>query len=147
MMGTRSVPSSEQVLPMDVVRGTRGYLVNAITQANGNYEHGWYEACSVMTRKFVEILIIEVYEKYKKEADIQDANGDYFMLSRLIDKLMADTAWHLSRNTKKGLSPIKELGDKGAHARRFIATKADVNKLIPGLRDVADELLHLAGLK
>jgi hypothetical protein len=146
-MGQVSVPKSEPVLPMDVVRGTRGYFEKMITQANGTYEHGWFDASSVMIRKFVENLIIEVYEKHKKEADIRDANGDFFMLSRLIDIVGADDAWNLNRNTKKGLVPIKELGDRAAHARRFIATKGDVDKLIPGLRDIADEFLHLAGLK
>jgi hypothetical protein len=146
-IGQATVPKSEQVLPMDVVRGTRGYFVNIVTQANGNYEHGWFDACSVMIRKFVEILIIEVYEKHHKESDIKDANGDFLMLSRLIDKTITDPMWNLNRNTKKGLGPIKDLGDKAAHARRFIATKADVDKVIPSLRDISDEFLHLAGLK
>jgi hypothetical protein len=141
------IPYTESVLPMDVVRGTRGYFVKMVTQANGNYEHGWYDACSVMIRKFVENLIIEVYEKHSKEAGIKDSSGEFLMLGPMIAKLLADTSWNLSRNTKRGLTPIKELGDRAAHARRFIAEKPDVDKVIPGLRDIADELLQLAGLR
>ncbi|HEX8637275.1 MAG TPA: hypothetical protein VF692_04385, partial [Pyrinomonadaceae bacterium] len=48
-----STPKTEQVLPFAVVVGTRNYFENMIIQANGCYEHGWYESCSVMIRKFV----------------------------------------------------------------------------------------------
>jgi hypothetical protein len=146
-MGQVSVPKSEQVLPMDVVRGTRGYLENIIVQANGSYEHGWFDACCVMIRKFVKLLIIEVYEKHHKEAEIQDSGGDFLMLSQLIDRTLAESVWNLNRNTKKALPLIKPLGDRSAHARRYVARKGDVDKIIPGLRDIADEFLHLAGMR
>jgi hypothetical protein len=41
---------------------------------------------------------------------------------------------------------MESLGDRAAHARRYIATKQDVDKVISGLRVVVEELLHLAGL-
>src|SRR5258706_7631595 len=63
-----STPRTEKVLPSSVVANTRGWYVKLIQQANGCYEHEWYDACSVMIRKFVEFLIIEVYEAHKKEA-------------------------------------------------------------------------------
>jgi len=45
------------------------------------------------------------------------------------------------------LPEIKSLGDRSAHNRRYIAKKADVDKVIPGLRVLADDLLHLGKLK
>jgi hypothetical protein len=100
-----------------------------------------------MIRKFVEILIIEVYEKHKKAADIKDKNGDFLMLRDLITITMADSAWNLSRETKRVLPEVKSLGDRSAHNRRYIAKQADVDKVIPSLRVLADDLLHLANLK
>lgn len=141
------VPESEQVLPLKVLEHTRSYFVKVITQANGCYEHQWYDACSVMIRRFVETLIVELFEAKGKAADIQDSNGDFYMLQKLIDATLNETSWNLSRETKRTLPLVKKLGDRAAHNRRYVATKKDVDEIIPGLRIVADDLLHLAGIK
>jgi len=100
-----------------------------------------------MIRKFVEILIIEVYEAQHKASDIKGGNGDFFMLGDLVSSILKETSWNLSRETKRVLPEIKSLGDRSAHNRRYIAKKADVDKVIPGLRVLADDLLHLGKLK
>jgi hypothetical protein len=141
------IPETEQVLPMAVVEGTRGYIERVVLQANGCYEHGWYDACAVMTRRLVETLIIEVYEKHKKESDIQDHDGNYLMLSHLVDKILTDKIWNLGRETKSALPQLKSLGDRSAHNRHYLAKKGDIDKVLSGLRVVVDDLLHKAGLK
>ncbi len=141
------VPKTEQILPLAVVQGTQTYLEKIIVQANGCFEHQWFDACSVMIRKFVEILIIEVYEANGKSTEIKGANGEFLMLRDLVGKILGQTYWNLGRETKKELPNIKSLGDRSAHNRRFMATKHDIEKVIPGLRVTADELLHLAKLK
>jgi hypothetical protein len=100
-----------------------------------------------MIRKFVEILIIEVYEAHDKAAEIKHPGGNFFMLSDLIATILKDSAWNLGRETKECLPPIKKMGDQAAHNRRYVATKSDVDKVLSGLRVAADELLHLAKLK
>lgn len=146
-MTASPVPDTEQVLPLAVVQGTKPYLERIITQANGCYEHQWYDACSVMIRKFVEILIIEVYEAHGKADEIKDGGGDFLMLRDLVTKMLAQTHWNLSRETKRELPNIKKLGDRSAHNRRYIATRQDVDSVLSGLRVIADDLLHLANLK
>jgi hypothetical protein len=140
-------PKTEQVIPKSVVANTRGYYERIIQQANGCYERQWFDACSVMIRKFVEILIIEVYEANRKANEIKDSSGDFFMLRDLITVMLKDLTWNLGRETKKSLPEIKLMGDRSAHTRRYLAMKGDVDKVIPGLRVIADELLHLAKLK
>lgn len=142
-----STPKTEQVLPLAVVKETKTYFENMITQANGCYEHGWYESCSVMIRKFVENLIIEVYESKNESHEIKDSNNNFFMLEGLINSIRAKTSWNLQRDTKKFLPEIKALGDRAAHNRRYLCTKPDIDKVLSGLRVIADDLLHLANLK
>lgn len=140
-------PQTEQVLPLSVVRGTRGYLEKVIIQANGCYEHQWYDACAVMIRRFVETLIIEVYEAKGKASDIKDGSGTFLTLKDLIPRLTADPLWTLTRDTPKALQAIKELGDRSAHNRRYNAQKLQVDKVISGLQIAAEDLLYIAGLK
>jgi hypothetical protein len=42
---------------------------------------------------------------------------------------------------------MKELGDRSAHNRHYVAKKADVDGLRSGLRVTVDDLLNQAGLK
>ncbi|MGL4555836.1 MAG: hypothetical protein ACRC33_32100 [Gemmataceae bacterium] len=146
-MTASPVPSTESVLPMDVVKGTRGYLETIVTQINGCYEHQWYDACSVMVRKLAEILIIAVYEHKGEAQEIKGADGNFLMLSGLIAHIKSKIAWNLGRETKPCLDKMKELGDRSAHNRHYIAKKADVDGLKSGLRVTVDDLLHQAGLK
>lgn len=122
------------------------YLRRTLLQANGCYEKRWFDASSVMIRKLVENLIIDVYEKDKKQTEIQQ-NGEYFMLSGLITAMLNQTHWTLQRETKRSLPDIKKLGDRAAHNRRYEATRQDIDQLLAGLRATVDDLLHLAGHK
>lgn len=140
------VPVTEQVLPKELVKGTRGYIEAVVDQANGSYEHRWFDACSVMIRRLVETLIIEVYEADKRLDYIKDNDGSLLMLNGLISKIMGDGTYHLGRETKEGLPLMKTLGDRSAHHRQYIAKKPDVDKLIHPLRVIVEELLHLAKL-
>ena len=146
-MKASPIPLTEQILPSSVVNNTRGYLEKIILQANGCYEHQWYDPCSVMVRRFIETLIIEVYEHQGRAAAIKSQDGNFVTLNNLIEIMVKDTAFNLSRDTRRTLPIVKELGDRSAHNRHYLATRADIDKVVPGFRIIADELLHLAGLK
>lgn len=137
----------EAVIYMALVRGTRGYLVSVAHQINGCYASGWYDACAVMIRRFLETLIIECFETHNIQNKIKDANGDYFFLRDLVDQACVETSWTLGRNVRKALPKFKEVGDKSAHSRRFNAHREDIDKLMSDLRDASQELLAIAKLK
>jgi hypothetical protein len=56
------------------------------------------------------------------------------------------TAWNLSRNTKKALPQLRDVGHIAAHSRRFTAQKSDIENVQPQCRAAVEEFLHLAGL-
>ena len=140
-------PETEQVIPHSVVRGTRGYIEKLVDQVNGCYERGWYDACAVMTRRLVEVVIIEAFEEQGIAAKIQDGVGDFFFLSDLIDAALAEPQWNLGRNTRRALPRLKGVGDRSAHSRRFNAHLKDIERNIDDLRDVVQEFIYLARLK
>lgn len=145
---SETAPSpAEPVVYMAMVRGTRGYLEKLAHQINGTYSSGWYDACAVMIRRLIETLIIGAFEAHNLQAKIKDAKGDYFRLRDLIDRGIAEGSWTLRRNAKKALQRLKDVGDKSAHSRRFIARRDDIDNVLPDLRTVLHELLYLARLK
>jgi hypothetical protein len=106
-----------------------------------------FDASLVMVRKLVEILIIECFEKHKLSDSIKDKNGDFFYLSDLISRLLSESKWNITRNTKQSLPRIKKFGDLSAHNRRFIAGKTDLDSIKDDLRVTIQELLILIDYK
>lgn len=136
-----SQPATEHVLPLDVIKNTRKYFEQIVNQANGCYEKGWFDACSVMVRKLIEVLIIAVFEA-KGEAAAIKKDDNFLMLSGLVDAILARTDWNLGRETKVALPRLKTLGDRSAHNRHYMARKADLDKVLPDLRVAVEDLLY-----
>lgn len=140
-------PPTDTIIPMSIVKGTRGYIEKVVLQANGCYESGWYDASAVMIRRIIETLIIECFECHKIAERIKDSNGTFFLLKDLIDTCLKENTWTLGRNTKNALPRIKDIGDLSAHNRRYLANKSDIDKIREGLRVTVEELIHLSKLK
>jgi hypothetical protein len=140
-------PRTEFVIADSIVKETRGYIVHIVNQINSCYESGSYDACSVMIRRLTETIIIEAFEANKIQDKIKNTAGDYFYLSDLISCTLAESSWTLSRNTKRALPNLKDVGDKSAHSRRFVAHRSDIDKVVPDLRVAVQELLFISNLK
>ena len=137
----------QSVVPISLIKGTRGYIERVSHQVNGCYDNGWYDACAVMMRRLLETLIIETFEFHNIANKIKTGNGDFFYLSDLIRCTLAEPSWNLTRNSKRALPKLKDIGDKSAHSRRYHAIRNDLDKLLPEIRVVIQELIYLSGLK
>jgi len=113
---------------------------------NGSHTMGWYDAAAVMMRRLLEVSIIEAFEAKGIANKIKDASGNYLQVSDLVGAALAETSWSLSRNTKKALPGLRDVGHMSAHGRYFSARKEDLETLRAGCRVVLEEFLHHAGL-
>jgi hypothetical protein len=138
---------TQSVIITSLVRGTRGYIERIANQINGTYENGWYDACSVLLRRILETLIIEAFEHHAISHKIKNNNGDFLYLRDLIERTLTEPSWNLSRNVKQSLPRLKEIGDKSAHSRRFLAQRGDIQPLLADIRNVVQELIYVAALK
>lgn len=139
--------TTQKVVIFSLIKHTKGYIEKVAHQINTSYEHGCYDACAVMIRRLIETLLVELFEAHSIEYKIKNTSGDFFFLKELVDKTLAETAWNLSRNSKKSLPKLKDIGDKSAHSRRFNAVREDIDNLKEDLRLVIQELVTLAKLK
>lgn len=137
---------THQIIPPAIVRDTRGYIEKISNQINGCYERGWFDACAVMMRRLLETLIIECFEHYKIGESIKK-NDDFLYLRDLIGKTLSENSWTLSRNTRNALPKFKDLGDKSAHSRRYIAHRQDIDQIRSEFRGAVQEFIYLANLK
>lgn len=142
-----TAPVDQPVLPHSLFTGTRGYIEKTVYQINRCYEHTCYDACAVMIRRLVEILIIETFEHNRIGGKIKNAGGDYLYFGDLVNATLNEKSWTLGRNTKRGLPKLKTIGDLSAHSRRYNARRPYIDGIIVDLRTVVEELLYLAGLR
>jgi len=140
-------PPQQPVLPHALFLKTKGYIEKIVFQVNASYTATCYDACAVMVRRLVEVLIIEVYECHGKGAAIKDADGNYFFLERLVTRIISQDDWALGRETKKSLKRLKSIGDLSAHSRHYNAHRQYIEDEIQGLRAACEDLLYHAGLK
>lgn len=135
------------LFPLNLLAQTkRGYLATVGRQMNGAYGIAWYDAAAVMMRRLLEISIIEAFEAKQVEDHIKDADGNYLQLSALVAKTLAEPKLKLSRNAKKALPKLKDIGHMSAHGRYFTAQQSDLDDVQPGCRVVIEELLKHANL-
>ena len=144
-----SKPESEGLVDSALVEGTRlAFLTTVIDQVNGPFEHEWYDASAVMLRRLIETLIIEAFVKHKIESKIKDANGDFLLLADLVVRARQESAFNLSRNTKKLLTKLKKLGDLSAHNKSFNAKRSYMENLADefylDLQTLVREFVNLA---
>jgi len=143
-----AVPAiSDNLFPLSLLSKTRrGYLIAVGRQMNGCFESGWYDACAVMMRRLLETALIEAFEANKLDGKIKNPNGEFLQLTELIAAALSEPTWNLSRNTRKALPKLRDVGHLSAHSRRFTAQRSDIGPLQPGCRVAIEEFLHLAGL-
>jgi len=145
---TTAAPREDQGLfPLNLLAQTgRGYLATIGRQMNGAYGMAWFDAAAVMMRRLIEISIIEAFEANGVESKIKDAAGNYLQLSDLISRALGEPSLRLSRNAKKALPKLKDIGHMSAHGRYFTAQQADLDEVQPGCRVVVEEFLKHANL-
>lgn len=148
LIGPRRASGSDSLIPRELVsESRRDYLKKVVHQANAAYDAELFDCSAVMLRRLVETLIIETFESAGIADQIKNGQGHFFMLNELLSALSREHArFHIGRNSQRGLSELKELGDKSAHNRRFNATRSDIDRLRNDVRTAVEELLHLASL-
>jgi hypothetical protein len=148
------LPSSEgiillggSIIPYSAVKGTRGYIEKVVHQINGCYEYGCYDACAVMMRRLIETLIIELFVSQKIESKIKDSNNDFFHLGELVKKTESEISFNLTRNTKRALGKLKDIGDLSAHNPYYNAHREYIDERKTDFRTVVHELMYKSGIK
>lgn len=145
--GATSVGPTEDLFPLSVLsQASRGYLVTIGRQINGCFSAGWHDACLVMMRRLLEISVIEAFEARGAASEIKDANANYLQLSDLVARTLATSSMTLSRNTRRSLPELRDLGHMSAHGRYFTARREDIERIRQSCRVAIEEFLHHAEL-
>lgn len=126
--------------------GARGYLDRLILQANHCYENNCFDACAVLMRRILEILLILSYKNLNIDNLIKNSDGTYKMLEKICDDAKNNKILNLSR-TKNELDSFRNIGNYAAHKIEYNTLKNDIDSIKLNYRTILEELYYKAGLK
>lgn len=144
ILKNKPVKKSDAILDLNLFKNTRGYIYKVVLQVNRSYEESLFDCCTVMVRRLLETLIIEIYEKEKRVEEIKDEKGYFLMFSGLLNILENDKKINMGRQTTTALKNLKRIADSSAHNRRFNAIKKDIDDIKQDIQLSTNELLQLA---
>ena len=121
----------------------RPYVQSIVKQINSSMQQENYDACAVMMRRLMEILLIDALERTPNGIPL-DGNGEVAALQDLVSVAGSGKQIRLSRVSKPAMARIKAIGDVGAHHRRHITKRADVDDVAQAFRVLISELVELA---
>lgn len=137
----------EDYIDLNIFLGMPDYITRLVPQANGCWERAWFEGCALVLRRLVETLIMELYFQRGWIVEIKHADGNFFKLQDLVDKVCGDGRIGLSKYPKKGLQEIKRFGDIAAHDHRVKVRKTDLEPQRTNLRLACERLVFITNKK
>jgi hypothetical protein len=133
--------SSPPFIPNDLIEERHHILKKVLWEINRCYDTACYNSCAAMIRRLTESLIIEAFERHSIAHKIKKG-GNYLDFSALIGIAVSEPKLGLTRNTKRILPDLKFFGDLGAHNRKALVRKDDLDKLHQATRSAIEELVH-----
>lgn len=146
---SEEIVSRSMILPEVLYRtpNQRGYVVKLCDQINATYEHNLFDACAVLMRRLLEVLLIHSYQHRLLEYKIVAADGSFKELKAIIADATSTGDLALSRNTKACLDSSRVLGNFAAHKITYNTTRDDIKNIALDFRVAVEELLYKAGLR
>lgn len=144
---SEEVISDDSILPEILLQETkRPYLIKLAKQINSSYENNLFDACSLMMRRLLEVLLIHCFEASKIENDIKDNEGNYKNLKTLINKAISRPEIAISNDVKKDIDKFRELGNLSAHRVKYNCRRDDIRADKLSYRAIIEELLYVSTL-
>lgn len=145
---SEEIISDDTMLPEILFKETRRqYLVKIAQQINSAYENNLFDACALMMRRLLEILLIHTFQHLGIEDEIRDDEGNFLNLKSLINKAKSGSHVSLSPNTRRNIDGYRELGNLSAHLITYNCRRNDIKPMRMDYRAIVEELLYMSGLK
>lgn len=142
-----TIESNSELLDENKFSGKKTYLDNLIAQANNCFKNNCYDACAVILRRIFEITLILAYRNNNIETEIQENNGQTFMLEKIVNNAVNNQTLKLSkRNLQKEYTVIRNIGNYAAHKIEYNTSFKDIDDIKIIFRARLEELYHKAGL-
>jgi hypothetical protein len=144
---SEEIITSGSILPISLMKPTRGYIERLASQINASFENNIFDGCAVLMRRLLEILLIHTYASHKIESQIQITGDQYKELKLIIADAVQNSTIGLSRGTKEVLDEFRVLGNFSAHKLIYNCRREEIKKIAREYRATVEELLYKGDIK
>jgi hypothetical protein len=141
------IVSSGSIIPVNLTKGTRGYIERLAEQINASYEQSIFDGCAVLMRRLLEVLLIQTYSHLKIDSHIQVAPDQYKDLKLIIADAKSNRTLALSKGTKDVMDEFRILGNFSAHKIIYNCRREEIKNVAREYRAGVEELLYKSGLR
>jgi hypothetical protein len=147
VLESEDVISDDSILPEILLKETgRPYLIKLAQQINSAYENNLFDACSLMMRRLLEVLLIHCFESAGIDNAVKDDDGNFKNLKTLINTAISRVEIKISNDVKKDIDKFRELGNLSAHRVKYNCRRDDIRVVRLDYRAVVEELLYASNL-
>lgn len=141
--------SNDLIFPVEIDNGGSfaPLFRELVRQANICYEYDLPDACAVLCRRLVEVLLIKSFVAHNQLIAITDKNGDVRGLGTIIGKAKSGDYISLHKDTKKLLEYVYNSGNNAAHSEFYMLKKKDTDRFEPLMDKALTDLLDQAKIK
>ena len=143
---SQTVADQGTILPEIIYLRKPGYIQSLSKQINASFENNIFDGCAVLMRRLEEVLLILSYEHLGISSSIREGNGNYLMLEGIVRDAGGNSVLNLSRNSRKTIETVRELGNFSAHKVTYICKREYIEETKNAYRALIDELNHKSGL-
>ena len=121
-------------------------LQGLIQQANTCYEYDMPDACALICRRLIELLLVKSFDVHGNLSVIQGSNGWLIGLGAIIRQAKSGAYFNLDSDTKSLMDDVWRLGNDAAHCDFHSIQKKDFDKFKYLMDKAFSELLARACL-
>ena len=144
---SEEVISDDVILPKPIYENSRGFIESLSKQINASYEFNIFDGCAVLMRRLLEIMLILSYEHLGIEKTVQDQDGNYFMLEKIVNDAKTNSRLKLSRDAKAVLEDFRTIGNFSAHKIYYNCRRSDLKNITAHYRATIEELMYKSGIR
>jgi hypothetical protein len=137
--------STDEILLADLYENSRGYLRSLGRQINKCYAENLFDACAILMRRLLEVLLILAFREIGGETAIEQ-DGVHVSLEKIVAVAKQSQKLKLSRNTKTTLDDFRTLGNFAAHKIEYSTRRGDIDSVRVEYRGAIEELMYKAGV-
>jgi len=133
-----------EFIPEEILAGSKGNIQKIAQQACVCFSAEAYDACAVMLRKLLEVLVVEAFEAKGIADRIMEVDGNYSRFSKMISILVSTKETPMGRTSKQHLPQLAEIFNNCAHNSGFFMSRSHLQLLQSQVILAVQELVALS---
>lgn len=142
---TSDIKINDMIIPNDLISPASDRIRSLAWQVNNAYKMETFDACSLMMRRLLNVLIILMYKKHNSAKRLK--SGKYYLtLEQVVEDIKRYNPFGVSLHTIKEMEEFASICDNSVHGLFDNCTQEDIDKNQSLYRFILFDILIASGI-